>query len=375
MSDSGPQIQRPILRRIYFDNDALMGRWPARVTGGLEVLVRLATLADVQLCVPETVVVEHKHSTIRHVVESIKKAATDLDRANDFLNGLSAERTVAELDINACGAAHDQAVEKVKETHGFIIIPCTTKSVTDFVREAASHGLAFKSHDTGFRDAVHLHSALEHLTANPLAAGEEAVFITRDEFLASAASEAGRPLGLRSHKEPAVLSRLKSMVATPDSERLLRAWAPIILADIQLNLMEDLVDGLERAELIPHVYLWDPRDFEATNLVAEQQAVAPMNALNLWAGLIPIRLRGEVLVAREGGDIPRGTKTFVAGSLIEAQISVSVTIEADAMFQIHCLSYESASLDWSSIDGGDRIDSGSPALELLRRPLITHPQE
>jgi hypothetical protein len=368
-----------ILGRIYFDNDPLMGRWPARVTGELQVLARLARLVDVSLLVPETVVVEHKYSTIRHAIECMKKAAGHLDRSNSFLNGLASEQRVNELDVSAIEAAHDQAVEKAKHTHRFLTIPVTSKVLNEFVRDAASHGLAFKERDAGFRDAAHLHSVLEHIAANPLQQDEEAVFNTRDEFLAAAAIEAGRAVGLTSQKESQIVERLKAMIATPEGEQLIRLaaeWSPVILADVQINLLEDLVRAVEGTGLIPHTYAWDPDKFEAPSWVEGEQAVAPIDEQQrLWTGWIPIRMRGDVLISHGEIAVAGGSLSSVANGVIETQIGLSVAIQANDMFQIQAVSYEGATLEWFSLDGGERMSTGSPAVELLPKKVMTHPQD
>jgi hypothetical protein len=137
-------------------------------------------VANIELCIPESVLIEHQLSTWRRVQEDFVKAGKVINEINSRILDFYGRLELPALDRTRFASEYDRAVERATKVYGIQVTATTSRPIIEFVRAAASHDPPFKSEDRGFRDAVHLHSAVDDLKARPLVAEREAVFLTRD---------------------------------------------------------------------------------------------------------------------------------------------------------------------------------------------------
>lgn len=166
-------------KRFYLDANCLETRWP-HLGGELSILLGLARLAGTDICIPQSVLVEHENSTIRRVRDSLVHATGALQSANSRLRGIHETLSFQELDEAHARTEYARAAAEVQKYYSVKIIPFPTLTIEDFVCRAACTTPPFKDEDRGLRDAVHLESAIEHLRNSAI---EDAYFLTTDRFL------------------------------------------------------------------------------------------------------------------------------------------------------------------------------------------------
>lgn len=165
--------------RIYLDANVLETRFP-ELTGELQILAGLAAITGTELCIPHSVLIEHEHSTIRRVAEGLQRVEKTLREINIRIRNLHRPIPKPEFDIERFRAAYAAAVKTTQEYFRIQIVPIPQLQVEELVRSAARHAPPFKDEDRGFRDAVHLSSAIDHLRALPPPHGGDSYFMTAD---------------------------------------------------------------------------------------------------------------------------------------------------------------------------------------------------
>jgi hypothetical protein len=254
----------------------------------------------------------HEHSVFRAYGEKIDTAHKALRDANQLLNGVAPPIVVPALDEQAARGAYATAVTQASEQLGLALMsPITAKTVEDFVRLAARKDPPFKNQDAGFRDAVHLHSVIEHLSASPLNGPDDfAVLITGDKRLwdddvAEVAAEAQVRLKIGpSYKD--VIGELIDRLRTPTGDLLRKfaaEWSPALVRASQDQVLPIatrnlLGTSLGRGILIVHI--------EGADFALERGATAvgpPREGSTDYPVSFELRMRVAGAARYLGGDL------------------------------------------------------------------------
>jgi hypothetical protein len=236
-----------MIKRLYFDTNSLEGRWPFYVSGRPAIATQLARRLGVEVCVPNSVVVEHVNSTVRHVAGHLQEAKKQIAKAQFVLNRFTDLLILTPLDEAEFRRAHAAAVKQASDEHGLTIIATSERSVEDYVAMAASFDPPFKDQDLGFRDAVHLQSVLAHLKDSPPAG--DAVLVTHDGRLleADVVAFAKRPTGIDITVQDlnGVIRLMRQSLTTPDREELAQL-ASSLADELRTNVVSNLLPTLRK---------------------------------------------------------------------------------------------------------------------------------
>src|SRR5437867_2403566 len=89
-----------MIRRLYLDTNSLEGHWPFTVSGQAAIVAQMARRLGIEVCIPNSVVIEHVNSSIRHAVEQLEEANKHIAKAEWFLNHfINLPRCASPLEI------------------------------------------------------------------------------------------------------------------------------------------------------------------------------------------------------------------------------------------------------------------------------------
>lgn len=373
-----------MLRRIYLETNSMRQRWPV-IRGELRDVMILARTVGAQVCVPTSAIIEHRHTTVREWGERVDKATAAVNEINGLLRGVARDQHVPQRqDIDEVFAAYDRAVQIANQTFEFSTIPVTQRTVAEFVRFAAERVPPFKSEDAGFRDAVHIHSIIEHLSAYPLQAVATAVLVSADKRLSKAdvvtlIQRAGVSLDVVDGFRP-VREQLIAQLGEPTREKLAafsQAWRPHLMLDAQTRLLPRVLQALPGLRLPSPKYRPQPGSSTETTVNSvlfgsfaweDPPVITPAGAEspNSYHASFELRLQVSAAVSWQSDYLPgERTTSYVLSPTLLLGVEAAVDFLQDAGLRITYEECYAFCVFWTR-DDGENLPGRLP---LLAEPL------
>jgi len=170
--------------RLYLDSNAVSEGDGFRLSATTEEMIELAQAANVEVVVPEPVLVELEHQFERELISVRDQVVANSKRVTRIRRE---QYDVPAIDLTAAIGHHREAIESFLKGSGIIIAPFTARSSAELFGMAAARQRPFRETsktvtDAGFKDAVIYLSILDHLRMYP----RPAAFVSRDSDYAGA---------------------------------------------------------------------------------------------------------------------------------------------------------------------------------------------
>ncbi len=341
-----------MVARIYLDANALEKQWPG-VSGELQILAGLSVLTGTELCIPRSVLIEHENSTIRRIGEYIDKTMKPIAEANSRLRGIHEPLTLPRPDVETLRQSYAAAVALAERYYRIQVVPTSSLSVEEFIRRAAQHRPPFKDEDRGFRDAVHLQSAIDHLHAKPPREGD-AYFMSADSRLTAAdtlaaVEEAGSPLKFLMTLR-AGLDLVRADLPRPTDEffaRLGLVWTPLLIRHETQHLLPQVLRNLRGVGIGSATILAVNRGFKFVPEAGTMVVGPPREGEKSYPLSHEVRVTASALGTKDNAQI-KGASWSGTVTLL---LSIDATVEAGPDHELLDVTYRSARVfaaGWSS---------------------------
>jgi hypothetical protein len=299
------------VRRVYLDANAIEKQWP-NVTGNLSMLASLGRITGVEICIPESVVIEVGLSSARRAEALLKAAKEQIFKAQETAKWFSPIPDYPDIDWSAADSQYQRVCAASAALYSINITKATSTSALDFLRLGAMHAPAFKNEDQGFRDTVHLHSVIEHLRAHPLQSGH-AVFVTSDDSLSKAdlSHATLQPrVNLQFQKPAKVIAAVRGQLSPSQAEHfetLAGQWEHQLLVEARTGILPQLAENVLGFPLTEGLFVAATFDEELDGEATTTSVVSIPDSSNFRASF-KLRFRFDG-VGERVTLIERGTRT------------------------------------------------------------------